>query len=222
MDMTTEEKQLEEIASLLACPSGDSGTAMGEKMNDTNAFITERSIERLAPQAGECIVEIGPGNGALSIPVVKALGDNGHYMGLELSDDMARQAQETLTRCDASRVSIHTGDCRAAPIDARSVDGLIAVNVLYFIDDISVFFTTVSRWLKPGGRAVFSVRSDRSLKGMPFTRYGFHIRSIEETTEQLTLSGFVGVDVKYFDEGTNWLGEIEIPVDSLIIRAFVR
>jgi hypothetical protein len=50
----------------------------------------------------------------------------------------------------------------------------------------------------------------------------FHIRSIEETTEQLTLSGFVGVDVKYFDEGTNKLGEIDIPVDSLIIRAVAR
>ncbi|MBT5050815.1 MAG: class I SAM-dependent methyltransferase [Rhodospirillaceae bacterium] len=173
--MTTEEKQLEEIASQLACPSGDGGSAMGEKMNDTNAFITERSIETLAPQAGERIVEIGPGNGVLSLPVVKALGDNGHYMGLELSEDMARQAQETLTRCGASRISIHTGDCRAAPIDERSIDGLIAINVLYFIDDISVFFAMVLRWLKPGGRAVFGVRSDQSLKGMPFTRYGFHI-----------------------------------------------
>ena len=42
---------LEEIAAQLACPSGEGGIAMGEKMNDTNAFITERSIEMLTPKS---------------------------------------------------------------------------------------------------------------------------------------------------------------------------
>lgn len=69
-----------------------------------------------------------------------------------------------------------------------------------------------------GGHYIGMERSAQSLKGMPFTRFGFHIRSLEEITEKLKASGFRKVDSKYFDEGTSKLGDLKIPVDSLIIR----
>ncbi len=56
-------QQLKEIASQLACPSGEGAVSIVENMNNTNAFMTERSIEMLAPKSDERIVEIGPGNG---------------------------------------------------------------------------------------------------------------------------------------------------------------
>jgi len=216
-----DDKQLQQLASQLARPTGAAGTAVGEKMNDVNAFITERSIEELEASRGERIVEIGPGNGILSVPIIESLGKGGHYIGLELSDDMARQAAENLKRHELCRVDIHCGDSVTAPVDENSIDGLIAVNVLYFFEDISAILARVSAWLKPGGRAIFGVRSSQSLKGMPFTRYGFHIRTLDEITDQLKANGFSNVESKYFDEGTSKLGDFEIPVDSLIIRADV-
>ena len=192
---------------------------MGEKMNDTNAFITERSIEMLSPEAGERIAEIGPGNGILSIPIIESIGSGGHYIGMELSSEMARQAMKELRQINATQVDVHVGDCTSAPIEESSIDGLIAVNLLYFVDDVGALFKRISHWLKPGARAVFGLRSAQSLKGMPFTRYGFRIRSLEEITEELKASGFVRVETKYFDEGTSKLGDLEIPVDSLIVKA---
>ena len=40
----------------------------------------------------------------------------------------------------------------------------MAVNVLYFIDDLSPLFRKIAALLKPGGRAVFDLRSADSLK----------------------------------------------------------
>lgn len=216
------EDQLQEIAAQLACPDGDDGITIAEKMNDTNALLTERSIERLSPIIGERIVEVGPGNGVLSIPIIETIGTGGHYIGLERSEVMAQQAREQLGRHARTSVDIHSGDCMAAPIGMGSIDGLMAVNVLYFIDDLSAFFTRIHEWLKPGGRAVFGLRSAQSLEGMPFTRYGFHIRSLKEVTECLKSCGFGDVDSKYFDDGMSKLGDLEIPVDSLIIRAITK
>ena len=58
--------------------------------------MTERSIEMLAPKSCERIVEIGPGNGILSIPIVESLGKGGHYIGIEWSTDMARETLDLL------------------------------------------------------------------------------------------------------------------------------
>ncbi len=214
-----DENQFREIASQLARPSGEGGSLMGEKMNDVNAFITERSIERLASVAGERVVEIGPGNGILSLPIIRSIGRNGHYVGLELSEDMARQAEENLGRQASSSVEIQTGDCMKAAIEENTIDGLMAVNVLYFIDDISTFLTRVASWLKPGGRAIFGIRSSESMKKMPFASYGFRIRTLNEIVDQLNANGFGGVDSVFYDEGTSKLGELDIPMDCLIIRA---
>lgn len=214
-----EKSKLKEIASQLACPSGEGGLSMGEKMNDTNAFITERSIEMLAPMNGERVVEIGPGNGALSIPIVNAIGNDGHYIGLERSAEMASDVLARLEKQKLAKITIHDGDCMAAPVEDASVNAIVAVNVLYFIDDIQAFFARLLGWLAPEGRVVFGVRSEQSLRGMPFTEFRFNIRSFEEIEKALKAGGFRDVQSAYFDEGTSKLGEMEIPVDSLIIKA---
>jgi len=213
-----DKEQLQQLASQLACPTG---TAVSEKMNVANAFISARSIEALAARPDERVIEIGPGNGILSLPIIEALGAGGHYIGLELSDDMARQAAANLSQKEGCSVDIHCGDSVTAPIDKNSVDGVIAVNVLYFFEDISEILGKISSWLKPGGRAIFGVRSSQSLKGMPFTRFGFHIRTLEEITAELKANGFGKVSSEYFDEGVSQLEDIEIAVDSVIIRAEV-
>lgn len=87
-----EPKQLKNIVAQLAYPNGEQGAEIATKMNDTNAFITARTLEALAPNEGEFIIEIGPGNGALSSGLVKKIGSKGRYLGIEISYDMAQVA----------------------------------------------------------------------------------------------------------------------------------
>ena len=215
MDETT----LRGIAAQLARPSGEGAETIAASMNEVNSVITARAIETLAPKAGEVIAEIGPGNGALSVPIVEALGDDGHYRGIELSEDMAPVAAVTLEAAGPARVDIHNGDCRSAPVGSASLDGLMAVNLLYFIDDLPHLFGQIANWLKPDGRAVFGIRSAESLAAMPFTQYGFRLRETAEIEATLRGAGLPNIISAYHDEGTTMLGEIEIPVDSIIIEA---
>ena len=172
-----DESELKAVASQLSCPQGEGGVDIGNKMNEINSFITARTIETLSPQQNETIAELGPGNGALSEPVLNALGNNGIYIGIEPSGVMAREARKILSGKNCN-VEIICNDHMGAGIPGNKLDGIMAVNVLYFIENLDEFFSKIKNWLKPGSRAVFGIRSEHSLNNMPFTQYEFVVRSI--------------------------------------------
>jgi len=212
-----DESELKAIASQLSCPEGEGGIEMGNKMNLLNHFITSRTLEALSPQSDEVIAEIGPGNGALSESLVKTLGANGKYYGIELSEVMANEARLRLSEGDCA-VDIICNDCANANIPKISLDGIMAVNLLYFIENIDELFSLVNQWMKPGARAVFGIRSEQSLNSLPFTQYGFNVRSADEIKACMRNNGFSDVESNYYDEGTVMLGDLPLPVDSIIIK----
>ena len=215
-----DKNSLKEIANQLSCPVGKIGIAIGEKMNSSNGFITQRTIEHLAPTPGESIVEIGPGNGMLSLPILDSIGAQGRYLGIDQSAEMARLAKDNLQNKACRNVSVVCCDASEAEIEEGSIDSLLAVNVLYFIDDLSTFFAHIKKWLKPSGRAVFGVRSPETLNAIPFTQYGFNIRIIEAMERTMTEAGFNDVEATQYDEEISSFEDIELSVDSVIIKGF--
>jgi len=105
-----EEKELRSVASQLSCPEGELGLVVGDKMNVLNQFISNKTIEALSAKQGESIVEVGPGNGFLSIPLLDVLGKNGYYFGIEMSDLMAAEASRILSDKSCT-VEILNGSC---------------------------------------------------------------------------------------------------------------
>ena len=211
-----EEKELRSVASQLSCPEGELGLVVGDKMNVLNQFISNKTIEALSAKQGESIVEVGPGNGFLSIPLLDVLGKNGYYFGVEMSDLMAAEASRILSDKSCT-VEILNGSCSEVYIKPSSIDGVIAINVLYFIEDLISFFKQLLSWVKPRGRVVFGVRSDRALNNLPFAQYGFNIRSTDEIEMLMEQAGFVSITSSVYDEGMTPFGDVDIPVDSVII-----
>lgn len=213
--------KLRKVAAQLAHPSGELGTEISNKMNDTNAFITERTIEALAPKGGEFIVELGPGNGALSCGLVKTLGPDGHYLGIEVSSDMAKVAKKILRDSGQAQIDIHAGDCHSALVREASIDGLIAVNVLYFIDDLDALLARIRPWFRHKGRCVFGIRPANTLANLRFHEFGYNIRPPEEIESAMRAHGFGEVSFTHYDEGEGCLGDITFPNGSIIIKADV-
>jgi len=211
-----EEQELRFIASQLSCPNGEVGVDVGNKMNELNQFIIHKTIEKLSVKKAESIVEIGPGNGSLSVPLLDALGVDGYYLGIEMSEIMATELHRTLEskQCE---VEVVCANCLDVNIEAESVDGVIGVNVLYFIEDLVPFFKHIINWMKSDGRAVFGIRSDKALKNIPFTQYGFNIRSTNEIKSLMKKAGFGSIKSFVFEEGMTSFGDTMIPVDSVII-----
>lgn len=114
--------QLRAVAEQLAHPSGDLGTDISCKMNETNAFITTRSIEALSPKPGEYIVELGPGNGALSCGLVQTFGEEGRYLGIEVAKDMVPLAEKMLSNAGKAEVRLHAGDCHDATVEPGRIE----------------------------------------------------------------------------------------------------
>jgi len=215
-------EDLKNLSRQLSCPTGDGGIVLGHKMNETNEFITNKSIDVLAPAAGENITEIGFGNGVLSQRIIDSIGDNGKFTGIEKSHTLAKQAHEYFCCGDKSNITIHSTNYSEVDINNNSIDGILAVNLLYFIDDTHLFFKKLYNWLKPGGRIIVGIRSPQTLKKMPFTQFYFKLRSESEVITSMSDSGFTHVDTQYYDEGVTSFNEMIVPVDALIIKAIKK
>jgi 16S rRNA (adenine1518-N6/adenine1519-N6)-dimethyltransferase len=101
----------------------------------TDRGIIEEIIQAIAPQAGQAMVEIGPGLAAMTQPLVERLG---HLTVIELDRDLAKQLrahpQLTVVESDVLKVDFralaalikekgaHSNDCRLP--EARSVEPL--------------------------------------------------------------------------------------------------
>lgn len=209
------------VASQLSNPSGDLGNEIALHMNEANRFITERSIDALAPQPGSFVVELGPGNGRLSRSLIEQIGSTGHYLGIEPSADMAAKAFSFLNELGGSNVDVHLGDAHSAPVSANSVDGLMAVNVLYFIDDLPGLLRHIRPWFREGARCVFGVRPEETLRFFQFDTMGFHVRAPEQITEAMLDCGFKNVSVTHHKEDDGLLGDQAFPNGTVIIAGSI-
>jgi len=214
-----QKEELLALARQLACPEGERGLELGSLMNVQNALLVERAVESLAPGAGEYILEIGLGNGQLSLPVIRAIGTEGRFIGVEKSPLMAQQAQDRFIEESLMHAEVIIHDCRCFSMEENTLDGVLAVNVLYFIDDIVGLFHQTLRWLKPGGRLVIGLRSPESLKTMPFTSFGFRARGLCAIRDTLLEAGFADIEAQYHDDGETSLAGQQIALDSLVIKA---
>jgi arsenite methyltransferase len=220
MSSPEEIERLRALAAQLACPSGEAGLAVAANMNTANARLAQRAIAALAAQPGQHLVEIGPGNGLLSVDLVRALGPAGRYTAIELSPDMARECGANLGGLGAAEVRVLNRDCRAVELAPASVDGIFGTNFVYFLDDLHVFLERACGWLKPGGRLVIGIRSRASMAKLPFTPYGFRLRDAAEILAAMTAAGLAQVDDQYYDdEGEHRIGELLLKVDAHVLSA---
>jgi arsenite methyltransferase len=220
--MTSSEQtdQLRALAAQLACPSGEAGVRVAENMNVANARLAERAIAALEAQAGQQVLEVGPGNGQLSVGLVQRLGKTGRYTAIELAPDMARECATRLGALDAAPVQVLNVDCRLAELAPASLDGIFGTNFVYFLDELEPFLSRAASWLKPGGRIVIGIRSKTSMSRLPFTPYGFRLRESAEIATALADCGFEDVRDHYHDdEGEQQIGELTVQVDAHIISA---
>ena len=64
-----DKEAIKEISNHLMCPSGEKGLEVALKMNHSNQELMKESIKVLSPCIGDKIIEVGMGNGILSIPI---------------------------------------------------------------------------------------------------------------------------------------------------------
>ena len=108
------------------------------------------AIERLNPQDGENILEIGSGNAMVTIELAKK-NPNGKITAIEISKEMCAQAYENLENSRLSNVEIICKD--GIEIDFNNkFDAAFSNSAIHWIHNLELMYELIYKSLRPNGR----------------------------------------------------------------------
>ena len=142
---------------LRAPGGGFFGSLAIKMMNKVNRETSEDAAQRLNIQAGETVVELGPGVGWGLRELLRS--EPGRLVGVEISDEF----RKALFASDiADEIEVRSEDARdlSACLEDGSVHKILAVNVVYFLSPLSDYAREVYRILHPQGTALFACKFD--------------------------------------------------------------
>ena len=113
-------------------------------------------LERARPQAGEHVLDLACGTGALTRDILQQIGSRGSVVGVDISPDMLRVAREVVGT-HGSMVEWRQASAEALPLPDASVDLAVCQQGLQFFPDKPGALRELRRVLKPGGRVALSV-----------------------------------------------------------------
>ena len=124
-------------------------------MSQGNELVSQDAAERLDIKTGECVLEVGPGNGH---GIEKILSYKpSKILGIEISDSYRKSLEN---KFENPNVVILANDAKELKnvVPDSSVDKLLAVNVLYFLEPLESYLNEFYRIIKKGGEAIISCK----------------------------------------------------------------
>jgi len=113
----------------------------------------KRLLEILAPQAGERVLEVGPGTGYYSLEVAAGL-DGGQLEAFDIQQEMLDHLMRRAGEQEVGNIVPTLGDAQSLPYDDDTFDAAYLVTVLGEIPDQDAALREFGRVLRPGARLV--------------------------------------------------------------------
>lgn len=119
------------------------------------------TIEELNPNDGERILDIGRGNGRLTIEPAKRI-PRIRATGAETSGEMAAKAGKNIASSGIANMEIVNMDALDVNFDGE-FDAVFSDSAIHWIPDLETMYRLIHRALWPGGRIMREVSSRRVL-----------------------------------------------------------
>ena len=124
-----------------------------ERFDSMLAPFGRRLLRAAALKAGERVLDVGCGNGAVSLEASRAVGGSGRVTGLDLSAPMLEEARR---RADEQGIDVSfvQGDAQSASFD-QPFDVVVSRFGVMFFDDPETAFANLAKATRRGGRLCF-------------------------------------------------------------------
>ena len=109
------------------------------------------TVERLDVPAGARVVDLCCGTGASALPAAERTGPTGHVLGVDLTPALVAQATATAAARGLTWAEFKVADVTGLELAPGSVDAVVSVFGLFFLDDMAAMLRRAWGWLAPGG-----------------------------------------------------------------------
>ena len=123
--------------------------------------ISSRTVALASPVPGESVLDVACGTGPSVVAAARAVGPDGHVLGVDYADQMLAIAQEKVTVAGLANVELRAGDMTDLALPPASFDVVLCVLGLFFVDDMPRLVQSLWELLKPGGRLATTVLGDQ-------------------------------------------------------------
>jgi SAM-dependent methyltransferase len=177
------------IARQLGHPGGLAGRLISKGLNRGNRRVIERAVQALPSRPDAVVADVGFGGG-IGLRLLLDRPDALSVHGVEVSTEMIKQARAAFgADLAAGRLRLHHASITGLPLANSSLDGIITVNTVYFVDDLDQAFSELARTLAGPGRAVIGIGDPDAMGKLSFTAHGFRLRPVAEIEAALDRAG---------------------------------
>ncbi|MDD2714942.1 MAG: arsenite methyltransferase [Candidatus Wallbacteria bacterium] len=113
-----------------------------------------QAIADLKP--GETVLDLGSGAGFDCFLAARAVGPEGHVIGVDMTSEMLAKARENLKKSKLSNVEFRLGEIEHLPVADNSVEAIISNCVVNLSPDKFAVYCEAHRVLRAGGRIAIS------------------------------------------------------------------
>ncbi len=180
----------------------------GAKMERHHLDITEKAIRRMDLRPGQRILDLGCGSGWATRLLARVVGEDptaaGQVVGVDISDEMIRQAQ--VASKEFNNVKFVVGSAAQIPWEANFFDKVLSVESFYYYPDQDQALAELFRVMAPRGRLFILINlykdNPYSLQWVPKLKVPVHILSAAEYVELLKKHGFGTVEYAQIPDDT--------------------
>ena len=134
--------------------AGDKWVLNAERLDALLAPFADEVLKTVALNAGERVLDVGCGAGALTLQAALQVGDKGSAVGIDVSDPLLKLARQ---RASERNVAASFERADAAQFQHQPVaDAIISRFGVMFFDDPIGAFSSLKNNLKPEGRMTFA------------------------------------------------------------------